>query len=101
MSRITREQVEYVAGLARLDLSEPEAERMTAELATVLDYVETLSELDTRGVEPTSHVIPLPTPLREDRPAPPLDPELAVANAPDRVETAFAVPVVIGSEDEG
>lgn len=101
MARITREEVERVASLARLSLSESESERMTAELDTILDYVETLREVDTSDVEPTFHVIPLVTPLRDDEPEPPLDPEIAVANAPERIGSAFVVPVVIEGEGEG
>ena len=98
--RITRTQVESTAALARLSLSKREADRLAADLDAILDYVATLNEVDTSGTEPTHHVIQLPTPLREDEPAPPLDPELAVANAPERRGTAFVVPRVIEGEDE-
>lgn len=101
MPRITRAEVEKVAALARLSLAEGVAERMTAELDQILEYAEALSAVDTRDVEPTSHAIPLPTPLREDRALPPLDPELAVANAPQREGFAFVVPKVIEGEEEG
>ncbi len=101
MAHISREEVERIAALARLSLSNDEAERMATELDTILGYVETLAEVDTAGIAPTSHVIPLPTPLREDRGGPSLDPELAVANAPEREGTAFVVPKVIEAEQEG
>jgi aspartyl-tRNA(Asn)/glutamyl-tRNA(Gln) amidotransferase subunit C len=101
MPRISRAEVERIAWLARLDLSSEEAERMTRDLAELLDYVALLGELDTSQVEPTSHAIPLPTPLREDRAAPPLDPELVVAGAPERDGTSFVVPVVIAADEEG
>ncbi|MDJ0851113.1 MAG: Asp-tRNA(Asn)/Glu-tRNA(Gln) amidotransferase subunit GatC [Myxococcota bacterium] len=101
MPRISRAEVERIASLARLSLSDAEAERMASELDTILGYVETLGEVDTAGIEPTSHVIPLATPLREDRAVPPLDPEQAVANAPAHEGTAFVVPKVIEAEDEG
>jgi aspartyl-tRNA(Asn)/glutamyl-tRNA(Gln) amidotransferase subunit C len=101
MAHFSRGEVERIAGLARLSLSESEAERLAAELDTILGYVESLARLDTEGVEPTSHVLPLATPLREDEPAAPLDPEVALANAPERAGTAFAVPRVIEGEDEG
>jgi aspartyl-tRNA(Asn)/glutamyl-tRNA(Gln) amidotransferase subunit C len=74
---------------------------MTVELGHILAYVETLQELDTDGIEPTAHAIPLPTPMRPDRAEPPMDPELAVANAPDSIGTAFVVPKVIEGEEEG
>ncbi len=101
MAHISREEVERIAALARLSLSNDEAERMATELDTILGYVETLGEVDTAGIAPTSHVIPLPTPLREDRGGPSLDPEVAVANAPEREGTAFVVPKVIEAEQEG
>jgi aspartyl-tRNA(Asn)/glutamyl-tRNA(Gln) amidotransferase subunit C len=101
MSRISRTEVERIAALARLSLSDAEGERLAAELDTILDYVHTLSELDTGGVEPTAHVVALATPLREDRPGEPMDPELALANAPEREGSAFVVPKVIEGEDEG
>jgi aspartyl-tRNA(Asn)/glutamyl-tRNA(Gln) amidotransferase subunit C len=101
MAHITRDEVERVAALARLLLSDEEAGRMAVELDTILGYVETLGRLDTDGVEPTSHVIPLATPLRQDRAVAPLDPELAVANAPERKGSAFVVPKVIEGEEEG
>ncbi len=101
MSSITREEVERVAALARLSLDEGELARVSEELAGILRYVETLEGLDTEGVEPTAHVIPLATPLREDVAAPPLDPALAVANAPESAGTAFVVPKVIEGEEDG
>ena len=101
MARISLHDVEYTAGLARLSLSDEEARRVAAELDTILEYVATLEEVDTRGVEPTAHVIPLATPMREDRAVPGIDPELAVRNAPEHAGSAFVVPKVIESEDEG
>ena len=101
MPHITREQVERVASLARLSLTDDEAERMAEELDRILEFVEVLEQVDTEGVEPTSHVMPLQTPLREDRAVESLDPELALANAPLREGTAFVVPKVIEGEEEG
>ena len=77
--------------LARLSLSAEELERVGVDLDRILEYVELLEGVDTSEVEPTSHVIPLATPLREDRPEPPLDPETAVANAPEHTESAFVL----------
>ncbi|HEY8494527.1 MAG TPA: Asp-tRNA(Asn)/Glu-tRNA(Gln) amidotransferase subunit GatC [Myxococcota bacterium] len=100
MARIDRAEVERIAELARLELTPAEAERTAAELAAILGYVEQLAALDTDAVEPTSHPLPLPTPLREDRAEPPLDPALALANAPVAEGFAFVVPKVL-DEDEG
>ena len=99
--RITRDEVERVAALARLRISDQEARGLAAELDKLLEYVETLRQIDTSGVDPTSHVIPLSTPMREDRAVAGIDPELAVANAPERCGSAFVVPKVIEEEDEG
>jgi aspartyl-tRNA(Asn)/glutamyl-tRNA(Gln) amidotransferase subunit C len=99
MTRIQRAEVERIAALARLDLSDAEADRMTADIEAILGYVASLDALDTAGVEPTTHAVPLATPLRDDRAAPPLDPERALANAPSRDGFAFVVPKVL-DEDE-
>ena len=101
VARITREEVTKVAALARLSLEPGVAERMTSELDQILEYVQTLAQVDTADVEPTAHAVPLPTPLREDRAAAPMDPELAVANAPEHEGTAFVVPKVIEGDEEG
>jgi aspartyl-tRNA(Asn)/glutamyl-tRNA(Gln) amidotransferase subunit C len=101
VARITREEVTKVAALARLSLEPGVAERMTSELDQILEYVQTLAQVDTADVEPTAHAVPLPTPLREDRAAAPMDPELAVANAPEHEGTAFVVPKVIEDDEEG
>jgi aspartyl-tRNA(Asn)/glutamyl-tRNA(Gln) amidotransferase subunit C len=97
----TRADVERIAELARLSVTDAEAERLASELEAVLAYAEQLAGLDTSDVPPTSHPIELATPLREDVPEPPLDPELALANAPEREGSAFVVPKVIGGEEEG
>ncbi len=97
----TRSDVERIAALARLSVSDAEADRLASELEAILAYAEQLAGLDTSGVEPTSHPIELPTPLRDDQPEPPLDPELALANAPEREGSAFVVPKVIEGEEEG
>ncbi len=99
MSTIGPEDVAYVAQLARLALSEEEARAMARDLEQILEHVKSLDALDTDGVEPTAHGFELATPMRPDHPAPPFDPELAVANAPAAQGTAFLVPKVL--EEEG
>ena len=101
MPAFTREEVERVAALARLRLSDEEAEAMAQDLDGFLGHVRALQELDTTGVEPTYHAIPLPTPTRSDEPDERLDPELALANAPEREGTAFVVPKVIAGDETG
>ena len=101
MSGIAREEVKRIATLARLSLPDAELDRLQRDLGAILSYVETLASVDTAGVEPTAHVIPLATPLREDVPEPAMDPARAVANAPEASDTAFVVPKVIAGDEEG
>ena len=89
---IDREQVLHVARLARLRLTDEEVERMSAELSTILEHVERITELDLEGVEPTSHVVDVENVLRPDEPRPSLPRERALENAPDPAETGFRVP---------
>lgn len=93
--KITKEEVEHVARLARLELTEEEKERMRAQLDSILQYMEKLNELDTAGVEPTSHAIPMVNVMREDELRPCLPQEEALANAPDRQDLFFRVPRII------
>ena len=93
--KITRREVEHVARLARLALSEEEKELMTRQLDRILGYVDKLKELDTSRVEPTSHVIPLENVMREDAVGPSLSQDDALANAPDREHPFFRVPRII------
>lgn len=72
---------------------------MAQDMDRVLEYVATLDELDTAGIEPTAHAIPLETPLREDKSVAGMDPELAISNAPKRSGTAFSVPKVLAGEE--
>ena len=89
---IDREQVLHVARLARLELSEPEVERMSAELSRVLEHIERIGELDLDGVPPTSHVVEVSGALRADVPRPCLPREVALANAPAVASDGFEVP---------
>jgi aspartyl-tRNA(Asn)/glutamyl-tRNA(Gln) amidotransferase subunit C len=89
---LQREQVEHVARLARLELSDEEIERMAGELSKVLDHIEKIRELDLTGVEPTSHVVDLVNALRADEPRPSLPREVALASAPEPVAGGFGVP---------
>jgi aspartyl-tRNA(Asn)/glutamyl-tRNA(Gln) amidotransferase subunit C len=92
---ISRQDVEHVARLARLALSEAELERMREQLSGILAYIDTLRALDTAGVEPTSHAVPLVNVMRDDAARPCLAQDEALANAPDRSETFFRVPRII------
>lgn len=94
--KITKEQVEHVAKLARLAITEQEKEIFSKQLSSILTYFEQLNELDTSKVEPTSHVISMQNVLREDRVKDSLPREEALAGAPEASEEFFRVPKIIG-----
>lgn len=89
---ISRDDVAYVARLARLRLSDDEQEHLTRELSAVLDYVEHIEELDLSDVEPTARVVDLTNQLRSDEVVTGLSTEQALANAPEVADGGFAVP---------
>jgi aspartyl-tRNA(Asn)/glutamyl-tRNA(Gln) amidotransferase subunit C len=95
MAKIAKSEVEHVARLARLELTEEEKERMTAQLDSILGYIDKLNELDTSHVEPTTTVIPMVSVMREDEARPCLKQDEALANAPDRDDAFFRVPRII------
>ena len=92
---IERKDVEHVARLARLALTEGEIEKMREQLNGILAYIEKLNTLQTDGVEPTSHAVPMVNVMRDDAPGPCLPREEALANAPDRAGEFFRVPRII------
>lgn len=92
---LTREEVLHVAQLARLSLKPEEIETFTRQLNDILAYVAKLQEVDTAGVTPLAHVIPLANAFREDAVEPGLERKKSLANAPEREEGAFVVPRVI------
>jgi aspartyl-tRNA(Asn)/glutamyl-tRNA(Gln) amidotransferase subunit C len=89
---ITRDEVLHVARLARLELTEEEIERFTAQLSAILEAVAKVSELDLSGVEPTAHPLDLVNVWAEDAPRPSITVEDALANAPDHEDGFFKVP---------
>jgi aspartyl-tRNA(Asn)/glutamyl-tRNA(Gln) amidotransferase subunit C len=92
---LTPDDVLHVAELARLSLRPEEIGPFTRQLNDILAYVQQLQEVDTNGVPPTAHVVPVTTPFREDRVTAGLDRERALDNAPAREDGAFVVPRVI------
>lgn len=92
---ISRQDVEHVARLARLELSDAEIERMREQLNAILGYIDKLRELDITNVEPTSHAVPLVNVMREDEVVPCVPTDAMLANAPDRVGELFRVPRII------
>ena len=93
--KITKEEVERVAHLARLNLSEEELETMTSQLDIILSYVVKLDELDTTGVQPMTHAFSVSNAFREDRVTASLTRDEALANAPCQNGEAFVVPRII------
>jgi aspartyl-tRNA(Asn)/glutamyl-tRNA(Gln) amidotransferase subunit C len=93
---ITREDVAHVARLARLSLSDDELEMFTGQLAAVLDHAQDVASLDTAGVPPTAHPLPLENVLRDDEPRPSLDRDEVLASAPSVEDDRFRVPPVLG-----
>jgi aspartyl-tRNA(Asn)/glutamyl-tRNA(Gln) amidotransferase subunit C len=92
---ISRADVEHVARLARLALDEAEVARMREQLDGILTYIDMLRGLDTTGVVPTSHAVPLVNVMREDEPRPCLSQDEVLAAAPDRADAFFRVPRII------
>jgi aspartyl-tRNA(Asn)/glutamyl-tRNA(Gln) amidotransferase subunit C len=92
---ISREQVEHVAKLAALDLTEDEKELFGRQLSQVLEHAEVIKSVPTEGVPPTSHSFPLTNVLRQDAPRASLSQEEALANAPATEEGFFVVPKII------
>jgi aspartyl-tRNA(Asn)/glutamyl-tRNA(Gln) amidotransferase subunit C len=93
--KIDRTVVEYVARLARLQFDDDEIGVYTEQLDRILAYMDKLNTLDTTGIEPTSHVIPLTNVFREDVVNFNFDVEESVGNAPERKGSSFRVPPVI------
>lgn len=93
--KITLEQVEHVARLARLEVSADEKEELTRQMNRILQYVEKLNELDTTGVSPTSHAIDLENAFRDDAVEGSLPRDASLENAPESNGAEFVVPRII------
>jgi aspartyl-tRNA(Asn)/glutamyl-tRNA(Gln) amidotransferase subunit C len=93
--KITVANVEHVARLARLELTTAEKELFAGQMDAILGYVEKLKELDTEGIVPTSHAVPMENAFREDAVRPSIGLEKALSNAPASAGSFFAVPKVI------
>jgi aspartyl-tRNA(Asn)/glutamyl-tRNA(Gln) amidotransferase subunit C len=92
---ITIKEVEHVANLARLELSEAEKVQFAGQLNAILKYAEKLNELSTEGIEPTSHVLPLANVMREDTVKASWPIEKVLLNAPEEEDGQFKVPAVL------
>lgn len=93
--KIDAAEVNRIAALAQLALTDAEVALLVSQLDAILGYVEKLDELDTTDVEPTAHAFPVTQPLRDDVPSPGLSVDEALGNAPDRDESSFVVPRVV------
>ena len=95
MASISRSDVEHVAHLARLHLTDEELDRMQAQLSKIIDAIDTLQQVDTSQVGPTASVIQLENVMREDEARPGISREAALANAPLRDDPFLRVPTVL------
>jgi aspartyl-tRNA(Asn)/glutamyl-tRNA(Gln) amidotransferase subunit C len=92
---INEAQVRKVAKLARLDLTDAEVAEFTGQLSAILDYVARMNELNTEGVEPLAHCLPIKNVFREDKGKESLGTEKTLANAPQRDGPFFKVPKIL------
>ncbi len=93
--KISEKDVEHVARLARLHLDPADLTLMTRQMDTMLGYVDKLNELDTDGVEPMAHAVPMSNAFREDEIGTSIGVERALQNAPEAADSCFRVPKVI------
>jgi aspartyl-tRNA(Asn)/glutamyl-tRNA(Gln) amidotransferase subunit C len=89
------EQVRWAAHLSRLELDPADLEKMAEQLSSIIDYVNLLQAVNTEGIEPMAHPLPVQNVFREDVPAPSLATDQALANAPDRNGDFYSVPAVL------
>jgi len=98
MATITKADVEYVAELAQLDLDDETKERLVGELASILDHINQLNEVDTAEIEPMMHVLEVANVYREDAKRPSLPRDVALQNAPKTDGEHFIVPRILEQE---
>ncbi len=94
--KISKEDIVHVAKLARLELKTEDIEKFSLQIGAILDYVDTLNQIDTKDVIPTSHAIFLRNAFREDEVLKDIDIESVFLNAPEKEDGTFLVPRVIG-----
>jgi aspartyl-tRNA(Asn)/glutamyl-tRNA(Gln) amidotransferase subunit C len=95
---LTADEVRWVAHLARLELSDTELADLTRQLGAILDYVQQLQQVDTTGVEPLAHPLPIQNVFRDDEPRPSLPVDAALANAPQRQGDFYRVPPPLSND---
>jgi aspartyl-tRNA(Asn)/glutamyl-tRNA(Gln) amidotransferase subunit C len=92
---LSLKEVEHIAELARLALTDAEKERFREQLSAILDYAARLQAIDTSAIPPTASVLPVDTVLRDDIARPGLPPEQILANTADQEDNMFRVPVIL------
>lgn len=93
--KLNRKDVEHVALLSRLELSETELDKFTGQLDAILEYIDVLNQVDTSAVEPMAHVLEIRNVMRADKVQPSLPREAALQNAPDAEDGFFKVPKIV------
>ncbi len=96
---LTLTEVKKVASLARLELSEADLVQMVDQLNRILSYVDQLASVNTDGIEPLAHPLPVHNVFRDDVPAPSLSVDAALQNAPNRLGEFFGVPAVFDTDE--
>lgn len=92
---ISKDTVKHVAHLARIELSTEELERLSGQFQEILDFIDQLKKTEIKGINPTSHILPISNVLRPDLPGVSLPAKEATKNAPHREQSFFGVPQVI------
>ena len=98
MAELTREDVRHLAGLARIELSDAELDKMVGELGVILESVATVQQSPTEGVEPMSHPMPIVNVTRPDVVRPSLSPQDALSGAPEVDQQRFSVPRILDQD---
>lgn len=93
--KITKEQVQHVANLARLNLTEEEQQEMQKDLESIISFADKLNELNIEEIKPTAHVIPIQNVFRKDEVRPSLERDQLLANAPSKQDGCFYVPKIM------
>ena len=93
--KLSREEVEHIADLSKVTLSEEEIAKYQGQLSAILEHFDRLQELETEDIPPTATVLPLRSVMRDDEARPPLDREKVLENAPEAEDGCFRVPAVL------
>ncbi|MCT4544253.1 MAG: Asp-tRNA(Asn)/Glu-tRNA(Gln) amidotransferase subunit GatC [Vallitalea sp.] len=93
--KITKEQVEHVANLARLNLTEEEKEEMISDMGVIIEFADRINELNIEDITPTAHVIPINNVFREDIVQPSFSRDELLKNAPNKEDGCFSVPRIV------